>query len=144
MNPTDTVNSKRNVCPYCHVELSEGAMVCPHCNASIDKGGIQVQGHNADEVLAVASKLQVTEHERHLANQDVKLVKMLLIGVFFVSVLFSVLGVVLVYLGSTEAMDISIFGQKMSSTGPGVAAIFLGAVLVGTTGRQLFKYVRRR
>ena len=138
--------SKRlTTCPYCSVVVSEGATVCPHCAASIGRGGkVQVQGNNAKEVLDVAAKLQVSEHERHLANQDIKLVKTLLIGVFFVSVLFSILGVALVYLGSAEAMDISIFGQKMSSTGPGIAAMFLGSVLVGTTGRQLFKYVRNR
>ena len=104
---------------------------------------MHIQGTDAQEVMSVAEKLQKQQHERDVASQDIKLVKTLLLGVFFVSVLFSVLGVVLVYLGSTESMDISIFGQKMSSTGPGIAAIFLGAVLVGTTGRQLFNYVRR-
>jgi hypothetical protein len=66
----------------------------------------------------------------------------MLVGVYVVSVVFALLGAVLVYLGAYEALQLSLFGQEMSSSGPGFAAMAVGAVLIATIGRRFIRHIR--
>jgi hypothetical protein len=81
------------------------------------------------------------------------------VGAFVVCSLIAILGAVLVYLGATGASQMNLFGQELSTTNVGVAAIFIGAVslvilirrvmgsldvAINTKGRMHAERTRRR
>lgn len=58
------------------------------------------------------------------------ILKQLTLGGYLIAALFALLGVWLVYLGSTGMTEFSFFGQQFKSANVGIAAIFLAAVVV--------------
>lgn len=119
-------------CLQCGVALKPGAQRCRACFALV----ADAAGPNGDEGLNdAARRSEQTERDR-------RIVRFMLVGVYVVSVVFALLGAVLVYLGAYEALQLSLFGQEMSSSGPGFAAMAVGAVLIATIGRRFIRHIR--
>lgn len=67
------------------------------------------------------------------------LLRTISVGSFLAGLLFALLGIVLVYLGSDGETEFSFFGQGFKSTNVGIAAIFVGASLVVIALRRVLK-----
>ena len=76
-----------------------------------------------------------------LLKQATPLIKLVLILVFIGGLAFALLGVWLVYLGSTGSTEFSFFGQNFKATSVGIAAIFIGAVAIVNVFRRALKTV---
>jgi hypothetical protein len=61
------------------------------------------------------------------------------IGAFIVCSLIALLGVVLVYLGSTGDSQMRLFGQELTTTNVGISAIFIGSVSLVLLIRRVMK-----
>jgi uncharacterized membrane protein len=100
----------------------------------IQDGGIQMPSETEPkkprEVPATRPKdVRGTAAVINLAN---------IIGIF-AGVVFGILGVALVYLGSRDAESIvTLFGQEIKTSSVGVACIFIGAVTAIMTIRRTF------
>jgi len=93
-------------------------------------------GSNGDErLIDAARRSEQTERDR-------RLVRFMLVGVYFVSVVFALLGAVLAYHGVYDALQLSLFGHEISASGPGFAAMAVGAVLIATIGRRFIRHIR--
>lgn len=65
------------------------------------------------------------------------LLERIAIASFFVGVVLAAMGVYLVYIGASGDTEFSYFGQKFRSTNAGIAAIFIGAVLIVLNVRRI-------
>ena len=64
--------------------------------------------------------------------------------VAIVSIVAIVSGIILVYIGGANSRSlINIFGQKITTDNVGVAAIFLGVILLLLISRQLIRMIER-
>ena len=62
---------------------------------------------------------------------------------FIAGIVFAIVGVVLVYLGAAGDTQIHLWGAKISTSSVGIAAIFIGAVLIFRTFRRVLDSVDR-
>lgn len=63
----------------------------------------------------------------------------MVIGTFLVGTIFGVLGVLLVYLGSTGNTEFSLFGQSFKSSDVGISSIFISVVMIILNIRNINK-----
>lgn len=62
-----------------------------------------------------------------LIKETSSALRMIIIGAFFLTAIFCMAGIWLVYLGANGSTEFSFFGQTFKSTNVGIAALFLGA-----------------
>ena len=109
---------------------------CSRCMAYVGYGfgknrrEIRVEGTNHEEVSKVIRELS-QDNKKH------GLFYLLTHWSFIFGSLLSILGVVLVIIGATGDTEFNLFGQSFKSANVGVAALFIGAVLVVLNVRRL-------
>lgn len=69
------------------------------------------------------------------------LLRTVIIGAYIAGFGIAVLGVILIYLGSTGDTEFSFFGQTLKSTNVGISAIFIGGVSLVLLVRRTLKSV---
>jgi hypothetical protein len=69
------------------------------------------------------------------------LLKIIIYGTFFIGISFALIGVWLVYLGSTGLTEFNLLGQSFKSVNVGIGAVFIGGVVVVFTLRRAFKTI---
>lgn len=74
-----------------------------------------------------------------LLEKTTSFLKLVLVFGFVSGIIFALLGVWLVFLGSTGSTDFNLFGQTFTSANVGIAAVFIGAVVSVLVIRRLFK-----
>ena len=74
-----------------------------------------------------------------LIKETSSALRIVIIGAFFLTFLFCVAGIWLVYLGASGSTEFTFFGQAFKSTNVGVAALFLGAASVVLLLRRTLK-----
>jgi hypothetical protein len=75
----------------------------------------------------------------NLIRATTPILKVVIIGIFIVGFGLAVLGVILVYLGSTGDTKFAFFGQTFSSTSVGIPAIFIGSTAIVLLVRRALK-----
>lgn len=109
---------------------------CSRCMAYVGYGygrsrrEIRVEGTNHEEVSQVIRELSQEQKSHGLFH-------LLTHWSFIFGSLLSILGVVLVVVGATGDTEFNLFGQSFKSANVGVAALFIGAVLVILNVRRL-------
>jgi len=120
-------------------------VVCVYCACDVTalesmRGAIRAMDKSVETVKGGAKKA------RTRMSSDVFAVRYLYmpiaIGVFLLSAILGIFGVVLVYLGAKGDTQITLFGQSMSTADVGVASIFICAVMVILVIRALLKSAR--
>ncbi|MHA2938956.1 hypothetical protein ACXJY6_11770 [Vibrio sp. RC27] len=69
------------------------------------------------------------------------LLKIIIYGAFFIGISFALIGVWLVYLGSTGLTELNLLGQSFESVNVGIGAVFIGGVVVSLTLRRAFQTI---
>lgn len=78
---------------------------------------------------------------RKFLNETSSVLLIMIIGAYFISLVIFLVGIVLVYLGTTGGIEFSFFGQTFKGTNVGIATIFIGAVtLLLLVGRTLTSF----
>jgi hypothetical protein len=128
-----------------NIELSENRSVgyCPECGARVYFGPsgrireLHVEGQDHTEVANVIQRVGGSEPHAALLSQ-------IAVGSFIVGAFLAALGVILVYLGSTGDTEFNLFGQTFKSQSVGVAAIFIGAVLIVLNIRRMLNAIKKK
>jgi hypothetical protein len=116
----------------------DGRGRCTRCAAIVREdlwtGSKEIHVHGSDhtEVESVTRSLTASKHHSDLLALVTR-------GSFWFGALVSFLGVVLVVVGATGDTSFSFFGQSFRSGNVGIAALFLGAVLVVLNIRRVLK-----
>ena len=109
---------------------------CSRCMAYVGYGygkgrkEIRVEGTDHEEVAKVIRELNQEKKEHALLY-------LLTHWSFIFGSLLSILGVTLVVIGATGDTEFNLFGQSFKSSNVGIAALFIGAVLVILNIRRL-------
>jgi uncharacterized membrane protein len=78
-------------------------------------------------------------HQSKLDPVAHPLLKIIILGGFATGLMLAAFGVILVYLGSSGKTEFTFFGQELKSTNVGIAAIFIGAVVIVLIVRRTLK-----
>ncbi len=107
-------------------------------------GDIEGAAYAATVRMLEMERVAAVEEGRNMSLKQISpLLKLFAVLGFVAAVIFALLGVWLIYLGSTGQTEFTLIGQTFKSANVGIAAIFIAAVTFLFTIRPILKLLRQ-